>query len=171
MKGRSLVIGAVIAAIFAAEFVLRTDTASASTAVLPSATPKKRTKLRTETVDNNETITISGRKPKTNNAAHRTTPNVSTTTLAPKKIKPYIGGTDDGSSIRPAGAGSNTAATQSTPASGNRIRTRNQDIEVENDETHWVGHDRTRRVRTTNNLTANRSTPKKTNRRVAPKRK
>ena len=171
MKGRSLVIGAVIAAIFAAEFALRTDTASASTSVSPSATPKKRPKARTETVNNNETITISGRKPKTNNAAHRTTPNVPTTTLAPKKIKPFIGGSDDGSSIRPASAGSNTAAKQSTPASVNRRRPRNQDIEVENDETHWVGHDRTRRVRTTNNLTANRSTPKKTNRRVAPKRK
>ena len=125
MKGRSLVIGAVIAAIFAAEFALRTDTASASTSVSPSATPKKRPKARTETVNNNETITISGRKPKTNNAAHRTTPNVPTTTLAPKKIKPFIGGSDDGSSIRPASAGSNTAAKQSTPASVNRRRPRN----------------------------------------------
>lgn len=171
MKGRILVISMVIATIFVAEFALRTDAASVGSLISPSATPRKRPKARTETVNNNETITISGRKPKTNNAAHRTTPNVPTTTLTPKKVKPFIGGTDDGQSIRPASAASNTAAKQSTPASVNRRRPRNQDIEVENDETHWVGHDRTRRVRTTNNSTANRSTPKKTNRRVAPKRK
>lgn len=132
MKGRILVFTFMIAAIFVTEFALRTDQTSAATLISPSATPKK------------------GPKPRP------------TTPLTPKKVKTFIGGTDDGSSIRPASAGSNTAPTQNTPASVNRRRPRNQDIEVENDETHWVGHDRTKRVRTTNNSTANRSKPKKT---------
>ncbi|MBK6749803.1 MAG: hypothetical protein KA956_01790 [Pyrinomonadaceae bacterium] len=131
MKGRILVFTFMIAAILVTEYALGTDQMSAATLISPSATPRK------------------GAKPRP------------TTPLTPKKVKTFIGGTDEGSSIRPASAGSSTAATQSTPASVNR-RPRNQDIEVENDETHWVGHDRTRRVRTINNSTANRSTPKKT---------
>ena len=126
MKGRFLIIVAVIAAIFAAEFVLRTDTANANTLISPSATPRK----RTETVNNNETITISGRKPKTGTAAHRT--SVST----PAKVNPR----------KPRNP-------------------RNQDIEVENDETHLVGHNRKKGAGSVNRPTQSQPKLKKPRRR------
>ena len=93
MKSKVLIIVAVVGAIFAADLALRTETASAGSLILPSATPRKRprtkpytaqpdldanasrtttsSKARTETVNNNETITI-GRKPRTGTAIHRT---------------------------------------------------------------------------------------------------
>lgn len=132
------------------------------------ATPRKRPRVkpytaqpglatngtpRTSSVSNNETITISGRKPKTNTAAHRTSPNVPTTPLKPKKIKQFIGGTDDGSSIRPAGGVATTTATPNIPANVNLRKVKKQDIEVENDETHFVGHDRKKRTGLTNKPT------------------
>lgn len=82
----------------------------------PANRPANR-KTRTETVDNNETITV-----------HRSS----------------SGGATQGRSVN------STSVVKPK-------RPRNQDIEVENDETHWVGHDRTKRVTTANNSTLNSS--------------
>lgn len=79
-----------------------------------------------------------------------------TATPSPRKIRKIAVGDVNGDGMDP---GIRKPASPA-PTSRSRPIKRNQDIEVENDETHWVGHDRTRRVRTTNNSKANRSTPK-----------
>lgn len=155
MERRYLIVSLFAVALFemAATAFGQISSPSKTTAVTPQATntvSKKRTtgkrKTRTETVDNNETITV--HKSKRGGTTNRTSTTQQPVTADPRRIKHFIGGSDDGQSIRPASGDTSTSETQKDPAGVEPKKTRNQDIEVENDETHWVGHDRTKRGQT-----------------------
>lgn len=155
MKRRYLIVSLFAAVLFvlAVESFGQNSSPSRKAAVKPKATDTAsanrtsgKRKARTETVDNNETITI--HKSRGRSTANRTSSTSQPITADPKKIKHFIGGSDDGQSIRPASGDTSTSETQKAPAGVEPKKTRNQDIEVENDETHWVGHDRTKRGQT-----------------------
>ena len=175
MKRRYLIVSLFAIAFFvmAASAFGQISSPSKTIAVTPQAASTvsaKRTtgkrKTRTETVDNNETITV--HKSKGGVTANRTSSTPQPAIANPKKIKHFIGGSDDGSSIRPASGDISTSETRKARAGVEPKKTREQDIEVENDETHWVGHDRTKRGQTVGSKTIRSPRPATTRVKKSP---
>lgn len=167
--GKDLIFGLLVASTVLAGIVSRADADIADTHIQPSATPKRRnvespsaTPLPTKAKQNvggtgdGKSISPVGDAP--SESTQQITPS-----RAPGRTKaPATGDQPELQIISPnRRKGGNTNGSAARSANSRVRNTKNQDIEVENDETHIVGHDR-KKTGTPSRSADRTSTPRNT---------